>query len=299
MNASTAFAPAHITGIFATERKKNLLERGSKGAGVSLTRGVITTVNAEKASEWKVKIYINKILTRAKVSMAVIKEFIPLTKTKYNVQVNHDVQVPIGAGYGASGAGALSLALALNDVLENGLTRIEAAQIAHIAEVKCKTGLGTVLAETFGGIEIRNKAGAPGIGSVVNIKNSNLKVISIFFKPLHTHNFLTNHQLLTKIDKIGNKLLNRLLEKPSVQNLLTLSREFSDELNIYTPKLRKMLSHLNGSPQIFSMNMFGEALFSIVKDDELLKIKPVLEKTGAQGGQIIVSDINNGGARLI
>ncbi len=298
MNTSIAFAPAHITGLFATVRKKTYLETGSRGAGVSLTHGVITTVNALKASKWKASIYINKVLTNAKVSLKVIKEFLNLTKVKYDVQVYHDFQVPISAGYGASGSGALSLALALNEILKTGLTKMEAAQLAHIAEVKCKTGLGTVLAETYGGVEIRTKAGAPGIGSLIRI-NSNLKVLSIYFNPLHTQEFLKNNQMLTKIDKIGSILLDKLLKKPSIQNLLLYSRQFSDELNIYTPSLRKMLSYLDRLPQTFTMNMFGEALFSLINEDELQNLRPEIKKSESLGGQIIISNIDNIGARLI
>ena len=69
----------------------------------------------------------------------------------FEIIVEHHVEVPLGAGFGTSGAAALSLALALNEALSLGLSKIEAAQLAHVAEVECKTGLGTVIAETFGG----------------------------------------------------------------------------------------------------------------------------------------------------
>lgn len=298
MNTSAAFAPAHITGLFTIEHKKNSLETGSRGAGVSIAKGVFTTVRATKASKWKIRIYINKVLAEAKVSLTVVKQFFSLTKTKYEIQINHNVQVPIGAGYGTSGAGALSLALALNEIFGSGLSRIEAAQLAHIAEVKCKTGLGTVIAETFGGIEIRDKAGAPGVGSLVKIKNSNQKILSIFFNHFYTHTFLTNLQMQARINMIGNKLLHKLIKEPSVENLLILSHKFSDELDMYTPKLRKLLSYLDDYAQNFSMNMFGEALFSIVDDEMLESLKPALEKAKSLGGQIILSDIDDKGARL-
>jgi len=78
---------------------------------------------------------------------------------KFEIIIKHSINVPIGAGFGTSGAAALSLALALNEVFDLGMSKIEAAQLAHIAEVECKTGLGTVAAETFGGLEIRVKPG--------------------------------------------------------------------------------------------------------------------------------------------
>jgi mevalonate kinase len=57
----------------------------------------------------------------------------------FEVTVDHHLEVPIGAGFGTSGAAALSLALALNNIFGLGMSKAEAAQIAHVAEIKCKT----------------------------------------------------------------------------------------------------------------------------------------------------------------
>ena len=43
-----------------------------------------------------------------------------------------------------------------------GLTSLEVYQLAHSAEVELRTGLGTVLGQFCGGLEVREKEGAPG-----------------------------------------------------------------------------------------------------------------------------------------
>jgi pantoate kinase len=168
MRVATTFSPGHITGFFQIcDHSMDPLLKGSRGAGVSLTHGVTTRVSIQKSPKTFVNIGINGNITKsAEVSEHVIKTFLSRIEENYIVSVEHTVTIPIGSGYGTSGAGALSLALALNKVFNLGLTRIEAAQVAHIAEVKCKTGLGTVIAETYGGLEIRTKPGAPGIGEI-------------------------------------------------------------------------------------------------------------------------------------
>ncbi len=63
----------------------------------------------------------------------------------------------------------LSLSYALNDALNIGLGRNQTAQIAHHGDIACKTGLGTVIAESVGGFEMRTSIGAPGIGTLEKI----------------------------------------------------------------------------------------------------------------------------------
>jgi len=148
MKEFAAFSPGHITGLFQIcDDAEEPLLKGSRGAGVSITRGVITKVRIERAPETSFEIRINgNGLKSAKVSECVINALLPIAGGNYKILVNHDINVPIGSGFGSSGAGALSLALALNEAFRLGLSRVEAAQVAHIAEVRCKTGLGTVIA---------------------------------------------------------------------------------------------------------------------------------------------------------
>ncbi|MEA2103438.1 MAG: hypothetical protein U9P79_02190 [Candidatus Cloacimonadota bacterium] len=50
--------------------------------------------------------------------------------------------------------------------------------MAHTTEVEMKTGLGTVMGELKGGLEIRVGCGGPGLGTVENIPyDEKLKVM--------------------------------------------------------------------------------------------------------------------------
>src|SRR5512145_1993980 len=142
-----AFSPGHITGFFEIPHGaySHFLHRGSKGAGFSIDRGIATTAYVYESAKAGYQISINGVEARdAEVSKWVVEEYLKLADKPYFVNIEHDIGIPVGFGLGSSGAAALSLSYALNQALDTGLSRTEAAQIAHRAEIACKTGLGTV-----------------------------------------------------------------------------------------------------------------------------------------------------------
>jgi len=301
LETAEAFAPAHITGLFQIcDQPADPLRKGSKGAGVSLKHGVKTRITVRKAAENSLEVWINGQKTSsANVSETVVKEFLSRVKGKIAVKVEHVVQVPIGAGFGSSGAAALSLALAFNKALNLGLTRIEAAQIAHSAEVKCKTGLGTVIAETFGGLEIRTVPGAPGIGMVEHVPlEPDYRVVCLSFRGLSTRKALTNVELRACINEYGEKFLEKLRDKPSVQNFLRFSREFAERTGLITARVRRVLDETDALGIVCSMPMFGEGVFSIIKTEELEAVLEAFRKHRSLGS-VIVSEVDFEGARLL
>ena len=176
MKSAIAFSPCHITGFFEiSDGSRDPLYAGSRGAGVSLAQGVRTVVKASPARTNLVKIKINGKTTRsANVSHQVLDLVMHHRKDRENAAlvIEHSIDLAIGAGLGTSGAAALSLALALNQVLGLGMSELEASKVAHITEIRCITGLGTVIAQSCGGLEIRTRPGAPGIGEVRQVSLS-------------------------------------------------------------------------------------------------------------------------------
>ena len=151
-----AFSPGHITGFVvrksATTRNNNYLYVGSKGAGFSIDRGITTTVEIYEHESVNYRISINGLKVEdAEVSKWVLQKYLKLIDHHYYINIEHEVNIPIGFGLGSSGAAALSLSYALNEAFNTGLSMKEAAQLAHNAEIACKTGLGTVIAEFTGG----------------------------------------------------------------------------------------------------------------------------------------------------
>ncbi len=110
----------------------------------------------------------------------------------------------------------MSLAFALNEATGAGLTSVEAAQIAHVAEIECKTGLGSVFAAVRGGFGVLTKPGAPGIGEAVSYPDQKrLRVVYLYFGPIPTKEALSNPALRAKINEMGGRFVDELAQKPT------------------------------------------------------------------------------------
>lgn len=303
MEEARAFAPCHITGFFQIfDETVRALDAGSRGAGVSLSRGVETLVKVKHSAKNFSQVSINGIASEsAVVSKRVLKAFSSRFNETENLEtlVDHYVQVPLGAGFGTSGAAALSLALALNEAHGLGLSKIEAAQIAHAAEVECKTGLGTVIAETFGGAEIRVKPGAPGIGEIEHVRVPKDTVVAcLVFGPLSTKKLLSDQETRKRVNELGGKLVDRLVKEPNIANFMKLSRQFAEHVGLITSKIRKTLNLADGTGSVCSMPMFGESVFTLAHGESLGEIVKTFREQGS-GGRVLVSDVDFEGARVI
>jgi pantoate kinase len=303
MEEARAFAPCHITGFFQIfDEADNALDAGSKGAGVSLSRGVKTHIKMKPSLKKRRRVSINGVVSdSAVVSEHVLNAFGSSFSEMENFEVivEHYAEVPLGAGFGTSGAAALSLALALNEALGIGLSRIEAAQLAHVAEVQCKTGLGTVIAETFGGVEMRVKPGAPGIGEIRRMSvPKDAAIACLVFGPLSTRKILSDQETRTRVNELGGKLVDRLAKEPTIANFMKLSRQFAEHVGLITNRIRNTLNLVDNRGFVCSMPMFGESVFTLAQNESLEELLKIFHEQG-RGGQVITSQVDFEGARLL
>lgn len=303
MEKAVAFAPCHITGVFQIQDQKvNPLFIGSKGVGVSLHKGVKTTVTTEQSSISSCQIIINGIVSKScQVSKRVLKLLLSKKKDResFRVNIQHEIELPVGAGFGTSGAAALSLALALNEAFGLNMSKIAAAQVAHLAEVDCKTGLGTVIAENRGGLEIRVKPGAPGIGEIVNVPApDDVVAVCTFFGPLSTRRLLRTEETRKRINELGDVLVTELIHEPNYVSFMKLSRRFAEHVDLITPRMRKVLSETDKKGFVCSMPMFGESIFTLTEQDNVETLLEIFSKHNLRE-KTFFSEIDYKGARLL
>ena len=140
--------------------------------------------------------------------------------------VLHELEVPLGAGFGTSAGCALGASLGISKILNLPLTFNRAAAMAHLAEIEMQSGLGDVIAEVCGGITLRLKEGAPGVGSVdkliLNGSEEDLFVISKTLGEIETSSIIGDPVYKAKINKTGRNLLSKLLENPDPQQFMIL-----------------------------------------------------------------------------
>ncbi|MFW9830562.1 MAG: pantoate kinase [Candidatus Thorarchaeota archaeon] len=298
-----AFSPGHITGFFQIcDEAKDPLMKGSRGAGLSVSNGVTTTVEISPASKTEIHIEINgNASLPAPVSEGVISKYLELDpQNNREIFVTHEVNLPIGCGFGTSGAGALSLSLALNESLNLGLTRIRAAQIAHTVEVELRTGLGTVIAETVGGIEIRTFAGGPGVGQIETLPASNdYMVVCLPFGPISTAHYLKDEPTRQRINDRGGLLTDALRGHPTVENFLDYSRHFAEYIQIITSRVRTVLQKADEAGFKCSTAIFGENVFSLVRPERVKKLVTIFSKHKESEYDVLVMNVDWEGARVL
>lgn len=298
-----AFSPGHITGFFQIcDKAEDLLHKGSRGAGISVNKGVTTAVELAPARKTTIQIQINGHASRSvPVSERVVTKFLDLAKEdSCEISINHEVALPIGCGFGTSGAGALSLALALNEVLELHLSRIEAAQIAHIVEIECQTGLGTVIAEMVGGIEIRVKPGAPGVGEVELISApKDIMIVCLPFGPIPTPHYLRDVEMRNRINEQGGELTDALQIHPTIDRFLAYSRQFAEHIQILTDRVKTVFQATDAIDVVCSTAIFGENVFTIVPSDQVQEIKSIFEKHATIGSKVLIMNVDLQGARVL
>jgi len=302
MREAKAFCPAHVTGFFKAhleDEQSNSENLGSMGAGFSIKQGVTTRVKIQSRDNQKshFKISTQRYQSdKTDISEYVLDEFLKLGKFSDKFfDITHEISIPVGYGLGSSSAVALSLSYALDQALETRLDRTKIGQIAHNAEVNCKTGLGDVLASYHGGFEVRIKAGAPGIGDVEKIPTEKISILMICFSPISTNKFIKER--LSQINGLGGKMVNRLLESKNYEHFQDMSLEFANYVNVMTPRMQKLVDEFTKNNLKCGIALFGETVFSMVTKDNEDKVLEILEKYPE--GIIVKSELDNVGARVL
>ena len=299
---AVAFCPAHVTGFFKANLDENhgVPEKfGSMGAGFSIQEGVTTKVVISPRTNQNSKFRISTKgfqSDKTDVSEFVLNEFLKLGNYKdFFFDIEHQISIPVGYGLGSSGAVALSLSYALDQVLETKLDRVEIGKIAHNAEVSCKTGLGDVLASYHGGFEIRVKPGAPGIGQIEKIDAKNISIIMICFSPISTNKFI--QEQLSKINGLGGKMVNKLIESKNYDNFQDMSLEFAKYIDVMTPRMNKLIEELSLNGIKSGIALFGETVFSMIPKEFEGRVLEIVKKYPE--GKIIISQLDLQGARVL
>ncbi len=270
-----AFAPAHISGIFIIDIKKDPHFSGSMGCGVCLEDGAITTVCPAQETT----IRLNGTVSKAATTLSTIELL-----TKEPVLVDTTLGIPIGAGLGASGAGALSTALALNETLSLNLSFNELAQAAHIAEVVNRTGLGDVPGEICGGIDIRKKAGIPPVGIIDRIPCRNTTISWVSFGGISTKSVLSDEVKKRAINKAGRSALKELLKKPTLSDFFRQSGIFARRIGLMSPEVKDAIEAVEASGGLASQAMLGNTVFAVNDNGALCEFGEVHESRICHAG---------------
>ncbi|SFM92422.1 pantoate kinase [Methanolobus profundi] len=269
-----AFAPAHITGFFQIHDHKEPMKKGSTGCGVVLDRGVHTTVTIGDDIE-STDIYLNGEKVAGDTSRAVVSSM-----TEIPVTVESTSEIPIGCGFGASGAGALGTAYALDHALSLGHTASQLNDIAHVAEVSNGSGLGDVTGQAHGGILIRKTPGAPSVASVDQIPSKENDVYCVVLGELSTSSVLSDQEMVNDINNAGKEAMKKLMQKPSVENFMHCSRDFTIQSMLASEKVMDAIEAADTIGVTASQAMLGNAVFSMPSQKDSNELENIFSEFG-------------------
>jgi len=287
-NQAKAFCPAGISSFFEicdqTPDGKPItdLERvGARGGGFGFVRGVLTEVDVKKSETTSLRVLINgEDFPEAETTKTVARTLLKKVNKAYAVTVKHRVEVPIGAGFGSSAAGALGTAFALSEALGIHLTYNQLGQIAHVAEVKCRTGLGTVGPLLLGGCIVTVEPGAPGYAVIDRIPiTADHYIVAGVFKPWLTKEVLASPEKRKRVNEWGRKTVDAILAEPSLENFLRVSKEFAVKTGLATERVKRLMASAESAGAIgAAQNMVGEAVHALTTPENLESVLQVFKK---------------------
>jgi len=308
IKTAKAFSPAGISSFFEicdrTPDGKPIvdLERvGARGGGFGLVKGVLTEVRVIESKQSSVKVFINgKDFPEAETTKTVAKTLLEKVDKKYTAIVKHRVEVPIGAGFGSSAAGALGTAFALSEALGIHLTYNQLGRIAHVAEVKCKTGLGTVGPLLLGGCIVTVEPGAPGYALIDRIPiTAEHWIVAGVFKLWHTKEVLASPEKRRRVNQWGRKTVDAILAEPSLENFLRASKEFAVKTGLATERVMRLIASAESAGAIgAAQNMVGEAVHALTTSENVEKVTQVFKKM-LPNERVLSGKVDLQGVRLL
>jgi len=278
------------------------LERiGARGGGFVIQKGVHTRVEISEAKTTTIDVFINgKSAPEAETSRTVAEYILSKTAEKHRVTIKHKIDIPISAGFGSSAGGALGTALALSNALGLKLTYNQLGRIAHAAEIKCKTGLGTVGPIMLGGCILTIEPGGPGIGVIDRIPlTADYSIVTGTFGPTATKQVLASPEKRREVNRWGKKTLDLILEEPSLENFLVRSREFAEKTGFMTEHTKRLVRLADQAGAVgVAQNMVGEAVHAVTHEKNAEKIVEAFRQA-LPNERILESKIDFQGARLM
>ncbi|MDR2707344.1 MAG: hypothetical protein LBB87_01155 [Nitrososphaerota archaeon] len=305
----SAFAPGAISSVFEIcsvpengVEIEDLRYMGARGGGFGLQLGVNTKVTIDESSESCVDVTINNRLVTedAKVTRDVVQTLLSGIDKKYVVAVDHQIGVPIGMGFGTSAGGALTTGLALKEALNLPLTFNQIGEIAHLAEIRLQTGLGTVSSLTAGGgLILVTEPGAPSICKIDRIPINPEYVIVAGFHNTPIPKAILSSERKSVISRYGKEALTKILENPCLENFLSNCWLFAQNAGFASDRICELVNlALRAGAIGATQNMLGEAVHAVVlkkKADAVVEaFKQVLPEE-----QVITCAVDFQGVRLI
>ena len=260
-----AFSPGSITLFFEIkDENKDPLKIGSRGIGVCVSLGAITSVQGGN----ELRVYVNGKNMKNSIQEDIAKAY------GFKGTINTELQLPVSQGFGMSAAAALSTGLAI--VKLKNKTYLQGAQIAHRVEVKRKSGLGDVASQYEGGFTLRLKEGIHPYGIVDRLFFPPIPITLVTLKEgIETKEVLKDENMKKKIKKEGHRAMEKFLNMPTLENAVKIARDFAFKTSIISEEAKEFLNACENAAIAMIGNsaiVFGECKDGIIESYRAYKV---------------------------
>lgn len=284
---ASAFAPAHVSGLFSVhDEATDVLARGSRGAGWSVTAGAHAFVEPAPAT----RIRINGREEAAPVTRAA------LATLGGTWAVDLRLDLPVSQGFGMSAAGTLATCLAVSSI--RGVEPERALEATHAAEVAAGTGLGDAIGSWNGAAEVRMRPGIPPHGWAMRIDAPEAVrfLYCVLGEGIPTPSVVRDATWKKRTRALGDAAVDRLVgggRATAWEAILGESARFSQELGLMPPAMAVLGTQLPKSC-LWGQTMLGTTMWVTGDDAALAQAR----KSLGRAGPIFEFGVDPNGARL-
>ena len=289
MSIKRGFAkiPAPLSSIFSPkifrdgELREDPIEIGAVGGGFALANGVETIIELDLDGDDSSSVLVNDSITYFPPSIEAAEYMRKKLNLKGSIRIRHKMGVPIATGFGTSAASTLGVILILSKLSGRGMTLLEACRITHEIELKCKTGLNSEAGILSGGLILVLREGAPPKLMIDSIPlPSGAGLVAVVAGVLETTEILKDVEKLREIEEIGDRRMEKILERPIPENFLEQARAFAWETGFITREVEEVFEVLKRLPTIgYAQNMLGKAAHALVEGKDLARVESHLRET--------------------
>lgn len=275
------FAPAPISGFFSPVITDNYLTTGAKGGGVTIKRGVNLWLFVEENDGFDVENYINGVRIQNSLAEYTANRLLYDDFGNYKLRFVQEIDVPISSGFGTSAASAYAAAIAVNRAFRLSMDMTELAYVAHEADIKFRTGLGSIAGLISPGFGIVERAGAPGYVVVRNIDVDDSYIIfAVWRNSVDKKKLLTNMRKLDEIAKLGDETLLRILDDATPETFFRECWRFALKARLASEWVRNTVSRIMRVPGVVGVTQtqIGEAVFGMIDSLYLDKLNDELKQ---------------------
>jgi len=260
--------PLHVSGLWIPVKGSDPLSSGSLGAGLNLS---LKLVVKKYSVGGECSIYINGVRVLDPHARHICG------RTGLNLSLEYASPIGLGYGYAVSASASIGYALLSGLIIEKGFIE-NYYRYAHEAEVIYNTGLGDVLSIYSGGLNIRIKPGAPGIGSAYQILVDNPSLLAVVLP-----GYEDTASMLSRISRetyeYGSKLFEALINDPCLESYFEKAEAFTRRIFDY-----KYVDELLGSVKNMVVGYYRkkQALIIWVEDEYVDELYSYLNGYGLE-----------------